>query len=170
MSIETVQARLDDVAHADAVLTVLDSYARDPIGLGRPLSADVRTRLVPELEKRANALILLAFDGATPVGLANCFFGFSSFAARPLLNVHDLAVVPERRGQGIGRALLREAERHAREAGCCRMTLEVQEQNARARGLYRSFGFDESAERRTYFLEKALGDEAPSGHATRGPS
>jgi len=162
LPIATVLAQLDDAMHAEAVLNVLDSYARDPIGLGRPLAADVRARLIPELQKRPNALILLAFDEAIPVGLANCFFGFSSFAARPLLNIHDLAVLPERRGQGIGRALLREAERRARDADCCRLTLEVQESNERARGLYRSFGFDDmelgGEIKRTFFLDKSLVD------------
>ena len=156
MPIETVQARLDDAAHAEAFLSVLDSYARDPIGLGRPLSEDVRQRLIPELRKRPNSMILLAFDGAEAVGVANCFFGFSSFAARPLLNVHDLAVIPERRGQGIGRLLLEAAEARARDADCCRLTLEVLKKNERARTLYRSFGFQDTDDRRTFFLEKPL--------------
>ena len=162
MGVEIRQADLADPTDADALLAVLDSYASDPIGGGVPLAEDVKERLIPELAKLPNALVLLAFGGDEPVGLANCFFGFSSFAARPVLNVHDLAVIPERRGQGIGRALLAEAERRAREAGCCRLTLEVQESNERARGLYQSFGFDDleldGEALRTFFLSKSLRD------------
>ena len=162
MGIEILRADLGDEAHRAALVAVLDSYARDPIGGGTPLADEVKERLAPELAKLPNALILLAFDGEEPAGLANCFFGFSSFAARPLLNVHDLAVIPTQRGKGIGSRLLAEAERYAREAGCCRLTLEVQESNERARGLYRSFGFDDlelgGKALRTFFLSKPLGD------------
>ena len=105
-------------------------------------------------------MVLLAFDGDEPVGIATCFFGFSTFAARPLLNVHDLAVVPARRGDGIGRALLAEAEARARAAGCCKLTLEVQDDNHRARAVYARFGFTDyvlgGESVPTRFLTKAL--------------
>ena len=123
------------------IIDVLDSYASDLVGGGKPLSDDVRKRLVPELLANANALVLLAFATGQPVGLAVCFFGFSTFQARPLLNVHDLAVLPAYRGQGVGRALLAEAEKQARARGCCKLTLEVQDDNTRARSLYERFGF-----------------------------
>ena len=39
----------------------------------------------------------------------------STFARQPLLNIHDVAVHPAHRGHGIGKQLLAEAERLARE-------------------------------------------------------
>lgn len=141
MSIEIREANLAESVDAAALLEVLDSYARDPMGGASPLSADVRQRLVPALREQPGALVLLAFDGVHPVGLATCFYGFSTFAARPLLNVHDLAVVADRRGRGIGRALLVAAEERARARGCAKLTLEVREDNARARRLYGEQGF-----------------------------
>jgi ribosomal protein S18 acetylase RimI-like enzyme len=110
------------------------------------------------LRAHPTALVLLAFVGAEPVGIAVGFFGLSTFAARPLLNIHDLAVVPAHRGKGVGRALLREAETRARERGCCKLTLEVQDTNVRARGLYASFGFEDFmiAGSATRFLSKPL--------------
>jgi len=89
------------------------------------------------------SLVLLALTENVAVGIAVCFSGLSTFHARPLLNVHDLAVLPQYRGQGIGRLLLTAAEDHARRRGCCRLTLEVQDDNHPALGLYRDFGFDE---------------------------
>jgi ribosomal protein S18 acetylase RimI-like enzyme len=160
MSIEIREANLAETADAEALLEVLDSYARDVMGGGAPLSADVRARLIPALREQTNALVLLACRDARVVGLANCFFGFSTFAARPLLNVHDLAVLPAHRGQGIGRALLRAAEEHARRRGCAKLTLEVREDNARARGLYHEHGFRDfelpGGSFRTFFLSKSL--------------
>jgi GNAT superfamily N-acetyltransferase len=160
MSIEIREANLAESADAQALLEVLESYARDPMGGAAPLAADVRARLIPALREQTNALVLLACRDARVVGLANCFFGFSTFAARPLLNVHDLAVLPEHRGQGIGRALLRAAEEHARRRGCAKLTLEVREDNAQARGLYHDQGFRDfelpGGSFRTFFLSKSL--------------
>jgi ribosomal protein S18 acetylase RimI-like enzyme len=160
MSIEIREANLAESADAEALLEVLDSYARDPMGGAAALPADVRQRLIPALRQQPQALVLLAFDSAHVVGLANCFFGFSTFAARPLLNVHDLAVLPTHRGQGIGRALLQAAEERARLRGCAKLTLEVREDNARARGLYHDHGFRDfelpGGSHRTFFLSKSL--------------
>ena len=64
------------------------------------------------------------------------------------------------RGRGIGRALLAEAEARAQARGCVKLTLEVLESNARARGLYYSHGFRDfelaGVVRRTLFLSKPL--------------
>jgi ribosomal protein S18 acetylase RimI-like enzyme len=152
------EANFADAADAAAVVTVLDSYASDPAGGSRPLPREVRERLVPALRDHPTALVLLAFVGPAPVGIAVGFFGLSTFQARPLLNIHDLAVVAAYRGTGVGRALLREAENRALGRGCCKLTLEVQDANARARGLYASFGFEDFvvAGSPTRFLSKAL--------------
>jgi ribosomal protein S18 acetylase RimI-like enzyme len=58
-----------------------------------------------------------------------------------LVNVHDLAVLPAHRGAGVGRRLLEAVERKARALGCCKVTLEVQENNTPARRLYTGAGF-----------------------------
>lgn len=160
MSIEILQADWDDANHCRGVLAVLDSYASDPMGGGSGFSQDARERLIPALREQASALVLLAFAEQLPVGVATCFYGLSTFHARPLLNVHDLAVVPEFRGQGIGRALLVAVEERARARGCCRLTLEVREDNARARRLYDERGFRDfelaGNAYRTIFLAKPL--------------
>jgi GNAT superfamily N-acetyltransferase len=160
MDVEVTEADLTDPDHARGLVDILDSYARDPMGGARPLPPAVRERLVPELAALPNALVLLAFARGGPIGAAVCFFGLSTFAARPLLNVHDLAVLPDFRGLGIGRALLEAAESRARERGCCKLTLEVREDNERARSLYESFGFGDFAPGAdptpTLFLEKRL--------------
>ncbi len=160
MSIEIREANLREMREADAFLSLLDSYARDVMGGGTPLDATVKQRLVPALLEQPGVLVLLAWLDERAVGLASCFFGFSTFAARPLLNVHDLAVLPELRGRGIGRALLAAAEEHARARGCVKLTLEVLEDNVGAQRLYRAQGFRDyelgGVPRRTFFLTKPL--------------
>ncbi|MEQ9813455.1 MAG: N-acetyltransferase [Azospirillaceae bacterium] len=58
--------------------------------------------------------------------------------------VAAIAVEPEMRGSGVGRALLGEAERLAREAGYARMSLVAFEENIGAVGLYRRLGYVEA--------------------------
>jgi GNAT superfamily N-acetyltransferase len=157
-SLRVREADLDDPVDGAAVVDLLNAYAGDPIGGGEPLSLDVRARLVPALRAHPTALVLLAFHDGRAVGIAVCFFGFSTFQARPLLNVHDLAILPEWRGHGIGRALLAAVEERARARGCGKLTLEVQDENRRARRLYDAFGFVdfEVAGSATRFLTKPL--------------
>jgi ribosomal protein S18 acetylase RimI-like enzyme len=143
MTLTVREARLEEAADAADVVAVLDSYASDPRGGSTPLSAEVREHLVPRLRAHPTTLVLLAFRNAEAVGLCIGFWGLSSFRARPLLNVHDLAVRPGHRGQGVGRALLTAAESLARARGCCKITLEVQEDNLPARQLYERFGFED---------------------------
>jgi len=160
MELRIADAELDDPEHASGIVAILDSYAREPVGGSRPLAPAVRARLIPELRAHDGAVILLAFTPERPVGVALCFRGFSTFAARPLLNIHDLAVLPEFRGRGIGRSLLESVEARAREIGCCKLTLEVGKDNERARSLYQRFGFGDFAPgievNPTIFLEKRV--------------
>lgn len=159
-SLEIVEADLDDTGHREAVLALIDAYAVDPMGSGHSLPPAVRERLVDGLREHPTTLILLAYESGQPVGIAVCFGGYSTFAARPLINIHDLAVLPDRRGRGIGRRLLDAVEERARQRGCCKVTLEVFENNHRARRTYAAAGFGspvyhEEAER-TLFLSKPL--------------
>ncbi len=136
-------ANLDDAADGAAIEALIDAYARDPRGGGEPLSAEARARLVPGLRAHPAARVWLALDGTQAVGVCVAFVGFSTFQARPLLNLHDVAVLSTHRGRGVGRALLQAAEVHARQLGCCKLTLEVQMDNAPAQRLYAAVGFED---------------------------
>ncbi len=155
-----IEADLNDYHHQTAILQLVNAYARDPMGDGQDLPTAVRDRLIPGLRQHPTALVLLAFDDAIPVGIAVCFVGFSTFAARPLMNIHDLAVISEYRGQGIGRLLLEGVEAKGRELGCCKLTLEVREDNHGAQRLYQRFGFGDTSSElvtvRNWFLQKRL--------------
>ena len=124
-----------------ALLALLDSYAQDPMGGGAPLPAEVRARLCDDLARLPSAVSFIAWLDGQAVGLANCFEGYSTLKAQPLLNLHDLVVLPRQRGRGIGQALLAACEAHARQRGCCKLTLEVLSGNQRALRSYQQFGF-----------------------------
>jgi len=146
-----VLADYDDATHATDLVALLDDYARDPTGGGEPLAPAVRDALAGTLARTPNAFSILGYREGRPVALANCFVTLSTFACRPLVNVHDLTVVSARRGQGVGRALLEAVEREARLRGACKVTLEVLEGNAPARRAYERAGF------RPYALDATIG-------------
>jgi ribosomal protein S18 acetylase RimI-like enzyme len=139
--IAIIEADLDQTEHQQAVVELIDAYAADPMGNGRPLSAEVRRDLIGGLRRHPTTLIFLAWRDGKAIGIAVCFLGFSTFHAKSLVNIHDLAVLPSYRGQGIGRHLLDAVSDKARQLQCCKLTLEVQENNHRARGLYEAAGF-----------------------------
>jgi ribosomal protein S18 acetylase RimI-like enzyme len=148
---DIVRARYDNPVHAAALVDLLDAYARDPAGGGEPLSDFARGNLVASLAARPFIFSVLAFDGITPVGLINAIEGFSTFACRPLVNVHDVVVAVSHRGRGIAAQLFAEVEAIARERDACKLTLEVLAGNASARALYQRLGFA------AYRLDPAMG-------------
>ena len=85
--------------------------------------------------------MLFAFVATKAVGVAVCVTSFSTFAGHPSLNIHDLAVLPEFQGRGVGTALLEEVARRGRAQGCCKITLEVHDTNSGAKQLYERSGF-----------------------------
>ena len=136
MAMEVVEADLRLPEHATAVIQLLDEYARDPIGGGKALPPFVRANLVSELRKRDVAHVILAFVDGEPAGLVICLEGFSTFACRPLLYVHDAIVSAEHRGHGLCKRMLAVAEAVALRLGCCKMTLEVLQGNVLAQAAY----------------------------------
>ena len=139
-----LQASYTNPLHAEAIGIVLNHYAEDPMGGGHSLDPDLLRRLPEELARRPHAFSVLAFVGGEPAGLVNCFEGFSTFACRPLVNVHDVMVMEQFRGLGLSQKMLQKVEEIARQRGCCKITLEVLEGNELAQSAYRKFGFDDS--------------------------
>ena len=142
-NVVVVQADYTNPTHAQALREVLNHYATDPMGGGQALSLEVLEHLPEELAKRPHAFSVLAFVDGKAAGLVNCFEGFSTFAGKPLVNVHDVSVVNTYRGLGLSQNMLRKVEEIARQRGCCKITLEVLEGNPVAQGSYRKFGISE---------------------------
>ncbi len=149
------QADYANPHHIGALMSLLDGYARDPMGGAEPLSDFARDNLPAALKARPFVFSVLAFDDARsglPVGLINCVEGFSTFACQPLVNVHDVVVAASHRGHRVAERMLATVEALAKERGACKLTLEVLEGNASAQKLYRRVGFD------NYQLDPGLGN------------
>lgn len=83
---------------------------------------------------------LIAERGGEPVGFCLWFASFSSWRGEPGVYVQDLYVAEDTRGKGLGRRLLAETARRAREQGARYLRLSVASHNAAAREFYRSTG------------------------------
>ena len=151
MNIKIAHANYADEKQALDIAYLLDIYAQDTMGGDEALPVYVKENLVAELAKRPYAFSLLAYAGVEPVGLVNCFEGFSSFACKPLINIHDVFVLDGFRGLGISQLLLSEVESMAKERGCCKITLEVLEGNNAAKQSYAKQGFA------AYALDPSMG-------------
>jgi GNAT superfamily N-acetyltransferase len=145
VSIDVITADYFNLQHKKDIINLMDAYASDPMGGGKPLDAKVKESLVRELSKLSYAFTLLAYDNGLPIGLANCFESFSTFSNKPLINIHDFVVVENYRGRGISQIMLGKVEEIAKLKGCCKVTLEVLSNNISAKSAYNKFGFSDYA-------------------------
>lgn len=171
-AMEGVTVRLADLGcprDGETIVALLENYASAD-AIGSPgLPTDVRDRVVSGLADRPHAVVLLAEipknevgteADRISVGMAICFEVYSTFAAAPVINIHDMMVHSEFRGRRIGRHLMDAAEKVAVERDCCKLTLEVYRNNEPAMRLYRGCDFrcpgEDTAEGETLFFSKKL--------------
>lgn len=143
MSINIVKADYLDETHAQHIPFLLDCYACDPMGGGKGLALEKREQLVKELSKLPYAFSVIAYVDDKPAGLINCFEQFSTFSCKPLINIHDIVVLEEFRGNRLCHKMLEVVEEIALSKGCCKLTLEVLENNLPAKKSYTSYGFSD---------------------------
>lgn len=105
-------------------------------------------------DKKYFEVILAETGERRAVGFAFYFFTFSTFIARPVLYLEDLYVLPEFRGQGIGKALLIELAKIALEKECGRMEWWVLDWNEPAIEFYRSLDAVPMSEWTTFRLNR----------------
>lgn len=141
MTIKILKADYANLIHQADIPALLNAYATDPMGGGQALLPQVQENLVSALVKLPHAFSVLAYVDGEAAGLANCFESFSTFACKPLINIHDLVVLERHRGKGLTQLMLGKVEEIARAKGCCKITLEVLSNNAIAKSAYLKFGF-----------------------------
>lgn len=141
IEITALRADLSLPQHQEAIVSMLDAYMRDPMGDQRPFDRSKRDALITGLQNMPTTRVYLAYTQGHLAGMVIGFVGFSTFVAKPLFNLHDVVVLDEFRGLGVGRRLMEAVIADARSEGCCKLTLEVRRDNLVARSLYRRMGF-----------------------------
>ena len=125
----------------ETLIGLLDEYARDPMGGAEPLAKEVTMRLATDLPKQANMFSLIVYVDDKAAGFCNCVRGYSTFAAKPLVNIHDLAVMGDYRGLGLSQKLIDAVAAEVKAIGGVKITLEVLADNVVAQNAYRRYGF-----------------------------
>src|SRR5262245_19007051 len=130
------RARRQDAGTILALIRGLAAYER----LTREVKATaVRIREHGFGRRRYFETLICRRDGRA-IGFALYFFTYSTVAGRPSLYLEDLFVVPEERGRGAGRALLRALARAALARDCGRMEWAVLHWNRPAIRFYERLG------------------------------
>ena len=144
------------VADAETIGRLLhdfNSEFEEPTPGPRALAKRVR-----ELLASGETAVLLG--GAGPDGVAVLRFRPAIWTESLECYLAELYVVPERRGQGLGRALMEVAIELARKKGANHMDLGTSEDDVAARGLYERLGFSNREGRPdgpiNYFYEREL--------------
>ena len=129
-------AGVDDIPIVLQLICDLATYERAPNEV-TATEEGLREALFGE---KPAAEVLLAFEGAEPVGFAVFFHNFSTWLGRRGLYLEDLFVKPEARGKGYGRALLVHLAKIAHDRDCGRMEWAVLDWNDPAIQFYLKLG------------------------------
>ncbi|MCF2651380.1 GNAT family N-acetyltransferase [Anaeromassilibacillus senegalensis] len=90
--------------------------------------------------EKKKAEILLVLEEETPVGFALFFHNFSTWLGRAGIYLEDLFVLPEYRGRGYGKLLLKKLARIAVQRGCGRLEWACLDWNEPSIAFYKSLG------------------------------
>lgn len=127
-------ARPEDAPDAARLMHAFNTEFEEPID-----EPDVLERRYRKQLGSGEVTVLFAGDG--PDGFAQLRYKGQIYSDAPTAYLEELYVAPERRGEGLGRALLEAAMEAAREHGADHMDLGTSEADTEARGLYEGAGF-----------------------------
>ncbi|ADK82962.1 GNAT family N-acetyltransferase [Sediminispirochaeta smaragdinae] len=96
------------------------------------------------IENPDTGFVLAALKHGSIVGMVNILFTVSTALGARVALLEDLIVRPEERRKGIGKGLITEASRCAKQAGCMRLTLLTDGANTTAHHFYQKNGFSYS--------------------------
>ncbi len=150
-----VRVNLNDWDHCQALIRLMNDYMQDEMGIGESMPKELGAQIIAGLKRHDAYLGFFVCIENEYVALANCNLNYSTWKAKPLINIHDFIVSPAHRQKGVGLFLLKFIEEFAVEKGYCRINLEVRQDNHKAQQLYRKAGFKE-CDPSNYFWEKQI--------------
>lgn len=136
MTLRIAAARPGDCEVVFALIRALAEYER----LAAQVTGTVEDLRRELFHERPVIEAVIAWEGERAVGFALYFHNYSTFLARRGLYLEDLFVVPEARGRGVGKALIRHCASVAVERGCGRFEWAVLDWNQPAIEFYQSIG------------------------------
>jgi GNAT superfamily N-acetyltransferase len=146
MALTLRDARPEDAPALHRLIVALATFEREPDAV-RATPASLAADLASE---RPPFECLLAEEQGAVIGFALFFQSYSTWRGRPGLYLEDLFVAEERRGRGVGRALLAAIAARAVERGCARLEWAVLDWNEPAIRFYEKLGAKPLSEWTTY--------------------
>ena len=127
-------------------------------GNSTPPPEEIKTSVERIMAGGDGEFLLGAADGDEPAGVCQVRFRWSVWKSAEDCWLEDLYVREDARRSGLGRALVEAAVERARERGCRRIELDVNEDNAPALALYEACGFlaEPKGPGRTLFIGRPL--------------
>ncbi|MES2857728.1 MAG: GNAT family N-acetyltransferase [Pseudomonadota bacterium] len=133
---------LRNAVHADA-----DDVARLLCDLGYPCETDDALERIHAIAANERQALVVARRDGVVCGLIALDFMYYLPLGTTTCRVTALVVTPTAQGLGIGRQLLKEAERRARGGGAARIELSSGSQRTEAHALYRACGYSDGTVR-----------------------
>ena len=132
-------------ADAEVAGTLLHDFLAE-FAAPSPGAAKLRDRFESRLVADTGMLVLIAASDTTPVGLAVLVVRPTCFVDGRAMTLEELYVVPDRRGEGIGSAIIRCAVAEGAARGVEFVEVPVDEGDVDARRFYERHGFTNQAE------------------------
>lgn len=152
-NVQIIEGDLSNTEHAEHFVRLTAAYMADEMGRAKEWNEEQKATAVREMANHPCALILFAIAEEKFIGICTCFYAYSTFVAKPLLNIHDIYVENSERGFGIGKKLVQYVEKIAAKKNCGKITLEVRKDNLNARDLYKSQGFTEAPRSMLFWIK-----------------
>lgn len=134
---EIRQIQQGDYIGFSQIMTKFYHYAGDPVESKSKMEYLFEKAINPDV----NLIFIGAFDNNALVGLLSITFGESSYKVAPFVWCDDFYVDKDYRGQGIGKKLLDESLKIAKEKGCSNIMLGVGENETQTQKFYKKYGF-----------------------------
>jgi ribosomal protein S18 acetylase RimI-like enzyme len=134
--------RIDQATRKEDIRSVSPLFDEYRVFYGQPSNGDASFRFLYERWIACDSLLFFATEESRDVlGFVHLYPFFLSDRMLRFWVLNDLYVRPKVRRNGVGRALIRRAEQHARETGAAGLTLSTAVDNTKAQGLYESEGY-----------------------------
>tara|TARA_R110002073_G_scaffold45053_2_gene124633 strand:+ start:49389 stop:49847 length:459 start_codon:yes stop_codon:yes gene_type:complete len=137
-----MNVRLATITDLNEISLLFDKYR---VFYRQLSNIDQSTAFVRERFLNQQSWILVVEQEGRLVGFSQLYPMFSSVSVHRLMVLNDLFVASEKRGTGLGRALISASQRLAKEMGFETMTIATEKGNAKARQLYPEIGFKEDS-------------------------
>lgn len=138
----SVEIRPAIAADIPALLKLYEQLALD--NAFRTATEDRARAALDEIANQSGRALLVALDDGRVVGTVELLIISPNLTheGRPWALVEHMVVDHSARRQGVGRQLMEEAERRAREAGCHRISLFSDRRRGEAHAFYEALGFE----------------------------